>query len=203
MWRKLKSKDSMKKYLFIITLALGNMMFASCGNRPQTPKAQAADTVQKADDQREAVRQRVEEIYTTVCDVYNATDEDMQRLSEVNLCGDFCSDDWNRCVDEIKKIDLASEGEMGFFSADYWIMGQNWQKLSFKNVQVTDVSDGKAVVKLTLHNFKDVPIMLDMVHERGNWYIDNFTDLSDADGETGKFDWKQNMKEYISEYKKP
>ena len=59
--------------------------------------------------------------------------------------------------------------------ADHWIMGQDadeaWDYLIMK---VDSITDTTAQVELRIHNFGDQKVVLDLLFERGNWYVDNF-----------------------------
>ena len=82
---------------------------------------------------------------------------------------------------------------MGFFEADYWVMGQDWGDLSVSDVQVTSMTDSTATVNLNLHNLGNpTAVRLEMRLEDGSWKIDNFVDVKND------MDWKANMKEYLS-----
>ena len=90
--------------------------------------------------------------------------------------------------------DAHNAGSIGFFEADYWIMGQDWQNLSIDNVAVTSLTDSTALVDLSLNNCNNVTLVrLAMVKEQEEWKIDDFIDVS------SDFDWKKGMKEYMKE----
>ena len=151
---------------------------------------------------RAYIIRRVEEIYTSVKDHYSPLDETQpigkEKSADLNQL--FCSDDWNRCLKEIETIDSKPEIEMGFFDADYWVMGQDYSELDFKDIKVVTLSDQHATVCFLLHNFRWNKVKLDLTFERGDWYIDNFYDLGQEDSEVSWIlDWKTNMKDYIRE----
>jgi hypothetical protein len=82
---------------------------------------------------------------------------------------------------------------MGFFDADYWIMGQDWHKLSISDVKFVERIGPWAEVDLKLHNFDKVtPLCLLMKLEDGTWRIDDFVDLETGAG------LKEDMKKYIA-----
>ena len=70
-------------------------------------------------------------------------------------------------------------------------MGQDFQDMSFHDVKVLSMNDNEATVSLTLVNLSDIKLKLNMVYERGDWYIDNFENLS------MEFELKNSMQEYI------
>ncbi len=136
---------------------------------------------------------RVTQIYQDVCDSYNAVNDDLSKLSELDLDDKYCSAEW---LDLLKKIvaydNKYHEGDMGFFDFDYWVMGQDFDNLSVHDVKVISMNDNEAVVGLTLVNMgEDIKLKLCMVYERDDWYIDNFENLS------LDFEMKNSMKEYL------
>jgi len=177
----------------VFLLAMAVVWLAACsmsshvdggGNRV------AVDTTQVVD--------RVNEIYA---DVFHYYEYLKSPRSKTQLTGikppavKFCSHDWNELVTQVTTHDATSlnEGEMGFFDADYWIMGQDWGDLAVSDVHVSSMSDSVATVMLSLHNLGNVTtVRLEMVRERESWRIDNFIDV------TNGIDWKASMEEYLT-----
>lgn len=141
---------------------------------------------------------RVNEIYADVFQYYTLL-ADSARL-QGRLVGikppavKFCTRDWNDWVTRVNSFDAEhNDGMMGFFEADYWIMGQDWGDLSLSDVNVASMTDSTAMVEFKLHNLgSEIPVRLNMALEDGDWKIDNFIDVAND------LDWKANMKEYLS-----
>jgi hypothetical protein len=179
-----KLNMDMKKYALVrVMMAVGLLMaIVGCANAQETENRQ--------------VEERVKAIYA---DVVKAYPDDLFELNEENrpdidLDGLYCSEEWNRLVERVVEIDNAEPYDIGFFDADYWIMGQDWQNLGISNVkaQVTDANH--AVVNLLLHNCGNkTPVKLTMVKEQGEWKIDDFAE------DDGLYSWKTNMQEYIED----
>lgn len=153
--------------------------------------------------ERATLVQRVNEIYTEVFGCYGQWDSlaraDGGTDAPNGLDAKFCTLDWNMLVAQVNDCDEKNNegGMIGFFDADYWIMGQDWQDLSVSDVQVKDISGQTAVVELVLHNCGSTePVRLEMVKENGLWKIDNFIDMAHD------VDWKSSMKEYLAENEK-
>ena len=152
-----------------------------------------------------AVVERVEEIYSTVFNVYNEADS-LRNLDiytengvyerRADFEANFCSGEWNTLLKKVNEIDsLYHQNEMGFWDFDYWIMGQDWHNLSISNVKVTSLTDTEATVEMGLHNFdKVVPLCLLMKRENGTWRIDDFVDKERGTG------FKQDMQDYINDH---
>ena len=191
----------MKKYIFLLVVA-----FAMCGCHGQAVNNDkvTADAVVNQEADADAVAKRVQEIYQAVFKEYNLEDslrnlDQLEGLGAYEHRGEFnrnyCSHEWNRLSRLINEIDsLYHSDEMGFWDADYWIMGQDWHNLSISDVEVLSVTPTEASVQFQLHNFdSSKPIGLHMVLEDGMWKIDNFLDLEND------VDWKKSMKEYVDE----
>ncbi len=182
------------------------MVFVLCGCHTQAENKSAADaegSVNQASDTA-VVQQRVQEIYGDVFKEYNLEDS-LRNLDKLDGPGasarrgefiqNYCSQEWNQLSRQINEIDsLYHAGEMGFWEADYWIMGQDWHQLSISDVEVKNVTPTEAHVKFMLHNLGSAkPVALTMVKEDGIWKIDDFQDLDNH------FEWKPAMKEYVAQ----
>ena len=173
----------------IVVLILAALAVLGCSNQSRVTddvKVQPLDTV--------AVVQTVNDIYTAVFDRYRKARTMFNPIRRGNFDAAFCSSDWNEWLKRVIDYDkVNSEGMVGFFEADYWIMGQDWQDLSVGDVQVMEMTDTTATVAFNLHNCGNVTaVRLEMVNEGNEWKIDNFIDV------TRDVDWKANMKEYLN-----
>lgn len=181
---------------FLLFLSLPVMLLA-CFNSGQLKNAVKDNTLDTA-----ALVQRVNMIYKDVFNRYDShydeieidTFAEVTDTAELGLLELYCSQEWEDLIWDVVVADipLVDRGEIGFFEADYWIMGQDWQDLSVSDIHVTAMTDSTASVVLNLHNCGSVtPVMLEMKHEEGEWKIDNFIDLGH------EYDWKASMKEYL------
>ena len=201
-----ETMKTMKKQVISMMLVLAAILLAGCngngkaaegGNADSTnvvenAQATADDSNAQADpaEMEKDVKARVCEIYDAVIAAYSADDWGKE---SAKLDGKFCSKDWKASVAAVKEKD--KDAEMGFFEADYWVMGQDFQDLSYENVKVEEVlpEEGKAIVSLDWHNFGNVTkVYVDLVLEDGRWMVDELTDATR--GDTG---WKADMKEYL------
>lgn len=182
------------------------MVCALCACHSQSENAGTPNLKDSANQiaDAEAVQQRVQEIYSDVFKEYNLEDSlrnlDMldglgasARRGDINR--NYCSREWNDLSRQIREIDsLYHADELGFWEADYWIMGQDWHQLSISDIEVLNVSPTEADVKFMLHNLGEAkPVALILVKEDGIWKIDNFKDLNID------MDWKRAMKEYVGQ----
>ena len=205
------------KRLCILSLFMAFLLMGCNGGKPSGADAgkpvSAADTLQAAADTAanastqtvavktkeqlaEDVAARVREIYDAVIETYtpDATGAD---LSKARLDERFCSDDWLAALHAVMEKDEGLDGEIGFFEADYWVMGQDFQDLKAENIKVVSLSpdEGKATATLDWHNCGNVTkVMVSLVFEHDEWKIDELTDRTH--GDTG---WKADMKAYASD----
>ena len=177
----------MKKIVVLILAAVAVMACSNKGQATDAVKVQPLDTA--------AVVQRVNDIYTAVFDRYREARTMLKPIRRGNFDKELCSADWNAWLKRVMEHDKQlGEDMMGFFEADYWIMGQDWDDLSVSDVRVTSMTDSTASVTFNLHNCGSVTVVrLEMVREGNEWKIDDFIDV------TYDMDWKASMKEYLSE----
>ncbi len=176
----------MRKLLLLAAILVA---IAACTNSGKVEN-QAGNQLQDTT----ALIQRVMDIYGVAFSQYNDSDSHDTAEPRLDVDSMFCSQDWNAWVKRVNKFDNESaDGMMGFFEADYWIMGQDWDSLSVSDVHVKTMTDSTATVELNLHNCGSVTaVRLEMVLEGDQWRIDDFIDV------TNDVDWKAGMKEYMN-----
>ncbi len=189
----------MKQFVLLMALAL---VIGGCSNQSQESKQETAEAVETQVSDVEAVKQRVEEIYGEVFKEYNREDS-LRNLDQLEgpgayarrgeFCKNYCSQEWNGLVSQIADIDsIYHSDELGFWEADYWIMGQDWYQLSISDVEVLSVTPAQAAVEFKLHNLGNAnPVIVLLVKENGVWKIDDFKDMG------SNLDWKHSMQEYV------
>ena len=180
----------MTRKMFLLLVATVWMVACSMGNQVEKSSNHVMqDTAQLVN--------RVNEIYADVIGYYEymRSPRARQRLTGIKPPAlRFCTRDWNNWLEQVANHDAnhVQDGEMGFFDADYWIMGQDWGDLAVSDVHVITMTDSVATVEFNLHNLAVVTaVRLELSHERGAWLIDNFIDM------THGLDWKASMKEYL------
>ena len=140
-----------------------------------------------------SVVQRVNDIYTQVFDLYGKVSATSDLSSLENIDSLYCSDDWNRWIARVDSLNQQN-GVIDILDVDHWIMGQDWGELSVSDIKVFLLKGDSAAVEFQLHNLGNmINVVLDMVHEDGEWKIDNFTDI------TNGMDWKATMKRYLED----
>ena len=173
-----------------------------CGNKKSNiiPEGNDApktdDTTVMAENQNSAnpemIMARVNAIYEAVAAAY----PEVHDISPSNdqLDDAYCSSEWNTLVQMVNSKDAETMGREGFFDSDYWIMGQDWGKITISDVKV-DVKDNEhANASFILHNLgSQTKVTIELIFERGEWFIGNFID------ETNKVNWKESMTKHLEE----
>lgn len=122
------------------------------------------------------VRTAVEKIYGYVFDVYNsscnALYDSVQAFDKRYLSAEFL-----RLSAAVDRVDsLYYPGEIGFRNYDHWVMGQDWDRVSFAVDSVEMLTDNRALAHLTLSNFgtEGYPVDLLVLLESDEWRIGDF-----------------------------
>ncbi len=172
-----------KKLIFVVAMTT---MLCACSkaNRMEENSLDTASVVSQVNDIYNDVFKRYIE--------FNQKPSDMPLVNNDSL---YCSADWNRQIARVDSVNQQN-GVIDILDVDYWIMGQDWDKLSVSEVQVTSMTDSTATVELNLHNLGNAtPVRLEMIFENDAWRIDNFIDVKNG------FDWKTRMNEYLTQEK--
>ena len=162
----------------------------------ENSEASANNNGKKAKKGDEDIIARVKAIYDDVFGEYNEADLS-ESIPQSSPDEKYCSADWNKVLGKVSEYDAVNHpDDIGFFDADYWVMGQEFHELSISDIQVIERSkdNNKAKVEFKLHNYGSATVVyVDMVYENGNWFIDDFTDVDND------IDWKAEMQAYLKE----
>lgn len=121
----------------------------------------------------EYIRCRIDSIYSSI-------QRQLQNKNGIGLdvsCYDslYCSTDYNTLQDKGILLSLMTGHDGYFLGYDHWIVGQNFAlDWNYQIKDVLSITDSTAVVKLLVKNGEVNRVVLDLVYERGNWYIDDF-----------------------------
>ena len=178
------------------------MALTGCGNKDKAniiPLGNDAPPVeeisvnngQKADSaDPEVITDRVNAIYAAVAEAYPEINDITP--SNDQLDDAYCTSEWKTLVQMVNSKDAENMGRGGFFDADYWIMGQDWGKITISGLKIDVKDNTHANAFFTLHNLgSQTKVQLELVFEHGEWLIGNFID------ETHKMNWKKSMVQYL------
>lgn len=176
---------NMRRFSFVLVgIALTVFAVTSCNGKRTSQEARSVvnsndttvtDTTAAGSQASREVLNRVVDIYTYICDTYNKNSHSDINVSDT-ITGRYCSASWKKDAEAVGKEEAKHRGELGCFDYDFWIQGQDWDKVSFSNVTVGVYSPDKATAMLIVHNGKDSKVQLSLVRENGQWMIDDLTD---------------------------
>ena len=183
----------MKKIFCFLVAAV--LMMAACGNK--TSKASSDTGLLSGDSLTDAsvdkhseayIRHRIDNIYNSL--IHWSVDEDGFENSVFLTNPDslYCTTRYNVLM--AQALEACEQTGDILFDADYWICGQDVSRDFHHQVEkVRDITDSTAVVELKVYNFdNESDIVLTLLYERGDWYIDDF------DGENQTY-FRQTIKE--------
>ena len=169
------------------------LVMAACGNQSQAAQEDAdsvaaesitrGDTLLNTDSLRhtaEYLTQRIDTIYK-----YKSNKR-------------FCT---KRYLALDKEASSLSE-EMGYIyiDSDHWIAGQDIDpKWRYRLKKILTLNDSIASVEMQIHNFTDQKVILDLLYERGDWYVDDFRTFYDEDGQTRELSETEEIRRFIRE----
>ena len=145
-----------------ISLFLASLLLVGCGGGSKD-SVNATDTTNTvADAQQDSIRHTKEYIAQRIDTIYKYKDDSR-----------FCSEKYLSLDAQASKL----SHEMGYVYRDYehWVMGQDIDpKWSYKIKEIRDIKEAEATVEMIIHNFKNQRVILNLVYECGDWYVDNF-----------------------------
>lgn len=181
----------MGKRLFYSFLFLS--LLTSCGG---------GAAVEAPSGPEEEAMERVEAIYSRVCEEYNHVDIDdissLEALTVTMLSFDrlYLSSEFLALRRRVREVDsLYYPNAFGFFDVDHWIGGQDWDSVSFRIDTAWSDGAGGVHVRLRLTvSGSTMTLELPMAKEEGEWKICDFVWFNPY--EVSEM-WS--MKEYVEE----
>lgn len=178
-----------KRLQFLLSVAAMTMLVFSmtaCGNKAGEGSANgdslSVSTAQAPNDQQhspEFITLRVDTIYKT-------------RNNE-----SCCSERYMALYNKARQI--SEEDGTLFIDSDHWIAGQDMdEEWSYELMSISNITDSTAQATMNIHNYSDQKVVLDLVFERGSWFVDNFHfffEGSDYDGDGNSIPGSEGMKE--------
>lgn len=177
----------MKKLAFLSCLVAIAMMTA-CGNKTkdgQDADSLAADSLTETAVNQDSLRHTVEYITQRLDSIYKMHSDEKG-----------CSEHYKALVEKAGELSMKTNGV--FLDGDHWVNGNDIDpKFYAKLKKVLEMNDSTAKVEMNVHNFHDQKIILDLVYERGDWYVDNFHSFYEEDGDNHEMDEVKFLHEYI------
>lgn len=185
----------MKKNFFFLSAFIIAMMGMSCNGIKTTGDASDSDSTAIDSVQTDDGKHNKEYIIQRLNDIY--------KLQDDSKC---CSERYQKLFNEAQE--LSEKGGMVFVDGDHWVQGndidEDWQ---YRILDVTDITPSTATATVLVNNFNEHEVMLKLVFERGDWYVDNFLTESEGgwggpDAEPQIFDEAKDIQEFITTLKK-
>lgn len=199
----------MRNYI-IFSLFLMSFGLVGCGNKTKGGAADSADSVEVAstsavaDDERHTeayIKERIASIYSHFGYSENSRGPEAEGMPAVNYDSLYCSSRYLALLAEATAISRR-EGTV-CIDANHWIVGQDVdKKWSYKLKDIRNITDSTAQVELLVNNFGPQKVVIDLLFEYGEWYVDNFRqtyDASSLEGEEGEVFLSSEVLKEISE----
>ena len=157
----LPNQQNMKKTFYFCCILT---ILVSCGNKntgniipvgneaPPIEEDIADQSQDKNPADPELITDRVKGIYAAVAEAYPEINDITP--SNDQLDDAYCTSEWKTLVQMVNSKSAENMGRESFFDADYWIMGQDWGKITISGLKVDVKDDTHANASFTLHNFK-------------------------------------------------
>ena len=117
------------------------------------------------------IRERIDAIYDNYVHWTNEDGIDYPVFFE-DADSAYCSTGYNALMDQA--LECLGDDDI-LFDYDYWICGQDvCDNFHHQIMKVRDITDTTAVVELKVINCNEYDVVLTLVFERGDWYIDDF-----------------------------
>ena len=180
------SRKQLQSLLSIAAMAMLALSMVACGNKTgdgstngDSLSVNTAQTPSDAQHSAEFITLRIDTIY---------------RLRNNEKC---CSERYLALFNQARQ--LSEEDGTLFIDSDHWIAGQDMdEEWSYELMSVNNITDSTAQATMNIHNYADQKVVLDLVFERGTWFVDNFHffyEGSDYDSDGNSIPGSEGMKE--------
>jgi hypothetical protein len=148
--------------LSIAAMTMLTFSMAACGNKTSENSA-SGDSITVSTTQVPSDPQHSPEFITLRIDT-------IYKLRNNDSC---CSQRYMALYNKARQ--LSEEDGTLFIDYDHWIAGQDIdEEWSYELMSINNITDSTAQATMNIQNFSDQKVVLDLVFERGSWYVDNF-----------------------------
>lgn len=148
--------------LSIAAMTMLTFSMAACGNKTSESSA-SGDSITVSTTQAPSDPQHSPEFITLRIDT-------IYKLRNNDSC---CSQRYMALYNKARQ--LSEEDGTLFIDYDHWIAGQDIdEEWSYELMSINNITDSTAQATMNIQNFSDQKVVLDLVFERGSWYVDNF-----------------------------
>ena len=148
--------------LSIAAMTMLTFSMTACGNKTSESSA-SGDSITVSTTQVPSDPQHSPEFITLRIDT-------IYKLRNNDSC---CSQRYMALYNKARQ--LSEEDGTLFIDYDHWIVGQDIdEEWSYELMSINNITDSTAQATMNIQNFSDQKVVLDLVFERGSWYVDNF-----------------------------
>ena len=148
--------------LSIAAMTMLTFSMAACGNKTSENSA-SGDSITVSTTQVPSDPQHSPEFITLRIDT-------IYKLRNNDSC---CSQRYMALYNKARQ--LSEEDGTLFIDYDHWIAGQDIdEEWSYELMSINNITDSTAQATMNIQNFSDQKVVLDLMFERGSWYVDNF-----------------------------
>lgn len=148
--------------LSIAAMTMLTFSMTACGNKTSESSANG-DSITVSTTQAPSDPQHSPEFITLRIDT-------IYKLRNNDSC---CSQRYMALYNKARQ--LSEEDGTLFIDYDHWIAGQDIdEEWSYELMSINNITDSTAQATMNIQNFSDQKVVLDLVFERGSWYVDNF-----------------------------
>ena len=180
------TRKQLQSLLSIAVLAMLALSMTACGNKTGEGSTNG-DSLSVGSTQTPNDPQHSHEFITLRIDT-------IYQLRNNEKC---CSERYMALFNQAQKI--SEEDGTLFIDYDHWAAGQDVdEEWSYELMSVNNITDSTAQATMNIHNFSDEKVVLDLVFERGTWFVDNFHfffEGSDYDSDGNSIPGSEGVKE--------
>ena len=156
------TSNRIQSLLSIAAMTMLTFSMAACGNKTSENSA-SGDSITVSTTQVPSDSQHSPEFITLRIDT-------IYKLRNNDSC---CSQRYMALYNKARQ--LSEEDGTLFIDYDHWIAGQDIdEEWSYELMSINNITDSTAQATMNIQNFSDQKVVLDLVFERGSWYVDNF-----------------------------
>jgi hypothetical protein len=156
------TRKRLQPLLSIAAIAMLALGMTACGNKTGEGSS-TGDSLSVGVTQTPSDSQHSAEFITLRIDT-------IYRLRNNESC---CSQRYLELYNQARQ--LSEEDGTLFIDYDHWAAGQDVdEEWSYELMSVSNVTDSTAQATMNIHNYTDQRVVLDLVFERGTWFVDNF-----------------------------
>lgn len=153
------------KQILALVIALSTISFNFAQANPSMEGHESAMSTQEKQDAKLSAKH----IDSRVKEIYNSLN------NSKNPEAVYTSEQYYKLWQKIQEKDAQLVGEVGFINYNHWYQAQDFDNPRYEFGPAEKISETTTTVTLNIHDLGSTrKVILLMVYERGNWFIDDF-----------------------------